>query len=80
VTGHHDHLIDTDLAQDAQTAEKQWLPLNLYRPFCAAAQSRALSSRKQHRTNAQSPGLAIAGLAAGVLCHCRFSIISSSSV
>jgi hypothetical protein len=79
MTRHHDHLIDTHFAQDAQTAEKQRLSRNFNRPLCAAAQSRALSSGKQHCTNAQSPGLAVAGLAAEPFCHCRFSIISSSS-
>jgi hypothetical protein len=80
VTCHHHHFIDTHFAQDAQTPKKQRLSLNLNRPLCTTAQSRALSGRKQDCANAQSPGLAVAGLAAGVLCHSRSSFISSSSI
>tara|TARA_B100001057_G_scaffold404518_1_gene417137 strand:- start:187 stop:468 length:282 start_codon:yes stop_codon:yes gene_type:complete len=80
VTCYHDHFIDTDCAQDAKTAENQRLSLNLDRPLCTATQSRAPSGRKQDRANTQSPGLAFAWLAAGLLCHRRSSIISSSSI
>jgi hypothetical protein len=46
MTCHHDHLIDTGVAQDAKAAKNQRLSLNLNRPLCAAAQPRALSGRK----------------------------------
>jgi hypothetical protein len=42
----HNHLIDTGVAQDAKTANNQWLSLNLNRPLCAAAQPGTLSGRK----------------------------------
>jgi hypothetical protein len=76
VTCDDDHLVDTGVAQDAKTAKNQRLSLNLNRPLCAAPQPRALSCRKQHRTNPQSPGLAVAGLAADFPSHSRASIIS----